>query len=180
MSKSGLFAHFRSKRALELATLERAREMFAEGVLRPAQESPTGIKRLWRLCDLWLDHVEQRVFPGGFFFTGAFFTYTGRRGPVAGAIHSAAQEWIDTLKLAIQEAQKQGQIDPDAEAKRLAWELNARLVGAHWVYLLEGDGRFSKVREALLGRLHDLATDKIPGDAFDSLRSWKHYLEGEH
>src|SRR5207244_4002953 len=80
MSKSGLFAHFHSKQALELATVEMAREVFADAVLRPAQGSRGGIERLWNLCDLWLQHIERRVFPGGFFFTGAFFEYAHRPG----------------------------------------------------------------------------------------------------
>ena len=42
MSKSGLFAHFHSKRALELTTFEMAREVFADAVLRPAQASRGG------------------------------------------------------------------------------------------------------------------------------------------
>src|ERR1700681_2324465 len=75
MSKSGLFAHFRSKRALELATLEKAREVLADAVSRPAQASRAGIERLWDLCDLWLQHIERRVFSGPYFFIGAFFEY---------------------------------------------------------------------------------------------------------
>jgi AcrR family transcriptional regulator len=42
MSKSGLFAHFRSKQALELATVEEAGEVFADAVLglpRPAAKA---------------------------------------------------------------------------------------------------------------------------------------------
>jgi AcrR family transcriptional regulator len=62
MSKSGLFGHFHSKRALELATLEMAREIFADAVLRPAQASRGGIERLWNLCDLWCN-----ISNGGFF-----------------------------------------------------------------------------------------------------------------
>src|SRR3954462_1290349 len=36
MSKSGLFAHFKSKEELELATIETAAEVFAAEVVRPA------------------------------------------------------------------------------------------------------------------------------------------------
>src|SRR5712691_2536210 len=105
MSKSGLFAHFHSKRALELATLEMAKEVFVEAVLRPAQASRTGIERLWTLCDLWLQQIEQRVFSGAYFFTGAFFEYADRPGPIAEAITRVAQEWFKTLRKAVEEAQ---------------------------------------------------------------------------
>ncbi len=178
MSKSGLFAHFHSKRALELATLEMAGEVFADAVLRPAQASRAGIERVWNLCDLWLQHVERRVFSGAYFFTGAFFEYADRPGPIAGAINRVAQEWFSTLRKAVQEAQEQEEINRDAEAKQIAWELNGRLVGAHWTYLLEGGSRCHEARAPLLGRLRELATGEIPATAFESVRTWKKYLQG--
>src|SRR5262245_23245741 len=42
MSKSGLYAHFKSKEELELATIETAAEIFDRDVLGPAGESPGG------------------------------------------------------------------------------------------------------------------------------------------
>jgi AcrR family transcriptional regulator len=177
MSKSGLFAHFHSKRALELATLEMAKEVFTEAVLLPAQARRAGIERLWNLCDLWLQHIERRVFAGAYFFTGAFFEYAARPGPIAEAITRVAQEWFKTLRKAVEEAQEQGEISPDTEAKQVAWELNGRLVGAYWAYLLECGGRYREARIALLGRLRELATGEIPASAFESVRAWKKYLQ---
>jgi AcrR family transcriptional regulator len=179
MSKSGLFAHFRSKRALELATLEMAREVFADAVLRPAKSSRGGIERVWNLCDLWLQHIERRVFSGAYFFTGAFFEYADRAGPIAEAITQVAREWYSTLRKAVQEAQEEGEINPEAKAKQVAWELNDRLVGAYWTHLLEGGGRCREARIALLERLRELATGKIPASAFESVRAWKGYLQGK-
>jgi len=179
MSKSGLFAHFHSKRALELATLEMAREVFADAVLRPAQASRRGVERLWNLCDLWLQHIERRVFSGAYFFTGAFFEYADRPGPIAEAITRVALEWFNTLRKAVQEAQEQGEINPDAKAKQVAWELNDRLVGAYWAYLQEGGGRCREARISLLDRLRELATGEIPASAFESLSAWKKYLQGK-
>jgi AcrR family transcriptional regulator len=179
MSKSGLFSHFHSKRALELATLEMAKDVFGKAVLRPAQASREGVERLWNLCDLWLQHIEQLVFSGTYFFTGAFFEYANRPGPVAEAITGVTREWFNALTRAIQEAQKQGEINPDVKAKRVAWELNDRLVGAYWAYLLEGGSRCREARIALLDRLRELATEEIPASAFESVRTWKEYLRGK-
>ena len=44
MSKSGLYAHFKSKEELELATIETAAEIFERDVLGPASESPGGLQ----------------------------------------------------------------------------------------------------------------------------------------
>src|SRR3954454_5329810 len=46
MSKSGLFAHFRSKEELQLATVETATKIFEELVIGPAREAPPGVIRL--------------------------------------------------------------------------------------------------------------------------------------
>src|SRR6516164_1842591 len=45
MSKSGLYAHFKSKEDLELATIESAAEVFETEVLRSAARSSGGIPR---------------------------------------------------------------------------------------------------------------------------------------
>src|SRR6478735_1196565 len=46
MSKSGLYAHFKSKEELELATIEAAVEIFQREVLATAGASPGGIGRV--------------------------------------------------------------------------------------------------------------------------------------
>src|SRR5215813_8109461 len=53
MSKSGLFAHFGSKEELQLATIEMARQIFVEHIIKPALEKPEGMPRLWALCTNW-------------------------------------------------------------------------------------------------------------------------------
>ncbi len=181
MSKSGLFAHFHSKQAPELATVEKAGDVFADAVLRPAQTGRGGVERLWNLCDLWLLHIERRVFPGAYFFTGAFFEYTDRPGPIAGAIRRVAEEWFNALRKAVREAQKQREIDPDEDAKQVTWELNGRLVGVYWAHLLERGSCCREARAALLGRLRQLATDEIPATAkkFESVGAWKRRISTE-
>src|SRR5215468_6997181 len=59
MSKSGLFAHFRSKEELQLATIEAADEIFENRVLEPGSEASGGLERLRRLLDGYLEYVES-------------------------------------------------------------------------------------------------------------------------
>ena len=180
MSKSGLFAHFRSKRALELATIDRAREVFANEVLLPAEDLSEGIGRLWNLCDLWLQHVEEQTFPGSYFFTGALFLCARQSGPVPDAIRGAAREWFTALKRAVEQAQKQGEIEREANAERTAFELNGLLVGAHWAHLLGDHDAFNETRAAVLHKLHPLATEEIPPKAFKSVRAFQGHLKDRH
>ena len=46
MSKSGLFAHFRSKEQLQLQVLEDARQRFVDIVIAPALKKPRGEARI--------------------------------------------------------------------------------------------------------------------------------------
>src|SRR3954467_13736381 len=48
-SKSGLFAHWRTKEELQLAAIEHAQERFTRVVVRPALHEPRGLRRLWAL-----------------------------------------------------------------------------------------------------------------------------------
>ena len=180
MSKSGLFAHFRSTRALELATIDRARELFAKEVLLPAEDSSEGIERLWNLCHRWLQHVEEQTFPGSFFFTGALFLYAPRSGPVPDAIWGAAKEWFTALKRALEQAQKHGEIEREGDAEQTTFELNGLLVGAHWAHLLGDHDAFKEARTAVLRKLHPLATEEIPPKAFESVRAFQGYLKDRH
>src|SRR4051794_39638532 len=51
LSKSGLFAHWRSKEALQLAVIEHARQQWITEVIRPALDAPRGVRRLWAAHD---------------------------------------------------------------------------------------------------------------------------------
>jgi AcrR family transcriptional regulator len=81
ISKSGLFAHFGSKEDLQCAAVDAARDIFVEKVVRPAYEF-RGLKRLRALCENWLSYGEERVFPGGCFFSAASLEFDDRPGRV--------------------------------------------------------------------------------------------------
>src|SRR2546421_5243715 len=51
MSKSGLYAHFRSKLELQLATIATANDVFQREVVDPGHDAPPGTRRVLALCD---------------------------------------------------------------------------------------------------------------------------------
>lgn len=163
MSKSGLFAHFGSKEDLQLATVEMARQIFVEHVVRPAIAEPPGMPRLWALCDLWLRHVEKKVFAGGCFFTAASFEFDSRPGAVRKAIVDAMQAWLSTLTRAIEESKRTGHMNSDVNAAQFALEIYSMAVGAHWAFqLLEQGKALSNARATILARIRSLATRSCP------------------
>lgn len=54
LSKSGLFAHFQSKEALQIDVLEHAARRFSDLVVRPALQKPRGEPRMRALFEHWI------------------------------------------------------------------------------------------------------------------------------
>jgi AcrR family transcriptional regulator len=82
MSKSGLFAHFRSKEDLQMATIDAAAEMFDREVWQPGRSAPPGVRRVLALCEAFFSYLERAVFPGGCFFVAAAAELDAKKGPV--------------------------------------------------------------------------------------------------
>jgi AcrR family transcriptional regulator len=158
ISKSGLFAHFGAKEELQLATVDEAARIFTEEVLKPGLRPPSGVGRVWALCEAFLSYVEREVFPGGCFFEAAGAEFDSRPGPIRDAIIERKRYWSTSLARAIREAQAAGQIDREVDAEQLAWELNCLLVGANGTHAVDRDHvAFDRARRAIRDRLDRVA-----------------------
>src|ERR1043166_2387113 len=82
MSKSGLFAHFRSKEALQIEMLRLAGRRLVEPVVRPARAAPRGEPRVRALFEHWLAWEQSPSLPGGCPFMAASIEHDGRPGPI--------------------------------------------------------------------------------------------------
>ena len=111
MSKSGLFAHFGSKEELQLATIETAHALFHELVIEPALVATTALGRLRQLIELFLRHVENKVYPGGCFYVSVGVELGAQSGPVRDEAVALSAEWMRLVVDTIQEAQAEGSID---------------------------------------------------------------------
>jgi AcrR family transcriptional regulator len=162
MSKSGLFAHFGSKEDLQLATVEMARTIFVDHVIRPALTVPVGAPRLWALCDAWVRYVEHPVFPGGCFFTAASFEFDSRPGPVRDRIAAVMKAWMEVLRRAVDEAKKAKHLRPTVDSDQFAFEIKSLAMGAHAGFQLADKDAMNKARSIILERIRSLATPSCP------------------
>jgi len=154
MSKSGLYAHFGSKEELQLATIEKAQEIFDREVTRPALEQPEGLARVLGMADAYLSYLERRVFPGGCFFAAAGAEFATRDGRVKQKLQEFATEGMRALAETIRDAQARGEIDGSKDADQLAFEIDALLHGANAGFLLTGDSEpLERARKAIRDRL---------------------------
>lgn len=139
MSKSGLYAHFKSKEELELATIDAAFEIFDREVLRPAMAAPPGFGRLMALADAFLSHLRRRVFPGGCFFAAVVAELDTRPGPVRDRVVQTQHGWMALLEQCVREGQHRLEIDPAADASQIVFEVEAMLLAANALFVMSGD-----------------------------------------
>jgi AcrR family transcriptional regulator len=157
MSKSGLFAHFGSKEELQLATVEYAATLFVAEVIAPARSAPRGLARIWALCDHMIGYSERQVFPGGCFFAATSFEFNNRPGPVRDRIEEMIRSWLSYLEHAVEQAQEAGELDPNASAREVAFQLDAFAQASNAQYQLFRDPQvFDDARRAIQERLESL------------------------
>src|SRR5262245_10020029 len=150
MSKSGLYAHFRSKEELELATIETAAAIFNSEVLQPAARAHAGTERLAALVDAFLSHLERRVFPGGCFFASVASELDTRPGPARDRVVQVLDRWLSLLRQCILDAQACGEIDSRADVAQAAFEIQAMLLAGNFQFVMTNDPvRLSQARKGV-------------------------------
>jgi AcrR family transcriptional regulator len=154
MSKSGLYAHFRSKEQLQLATIDMAETIFDEAVVGPMHAAAPGLGAALALADSFLDHLRRRVFPGGCFFACASAELQSRPGPVKERIAAFDRRWKARWVEQLQAARAAGQLDADEDLDQLFFELDAYLLYAHAAFAFRGDPAvLDRASEAVRRRL---------------------------
>jgi AcrR family transcriptional regulator len=128
LSKSGLFAHFGSKEALEVAVVEEAARQFVQEVMVPALRQPRGEPRIRALFEHWLAWGHR---PGGCFFVGASADLDDRPGPPRDALVQAIRDWIDALATAVRIAVAEGHLRADLDPEQVAFELYGVMMATH-------------------------------------------------
>ena len=161
MSKSGLYAHFKSKEELELATIETAAEIFERDVLGPAGESPGGLSRVLALSEAFLEHLERRVFPGGCFFATVAVQLASRPGRPHDRVMALQQRWLDQFAEALGQAVAGRELPRDTDIDQLVFEITAMMVRANFAWIATGDTRV--LEQALVGIRHVL--ERVVGHA---------------
>jgi AcrR family transcriptional regulator len=166
MSKTGVFSHFGSKRELQLATIEAAKQVFLERIVEPALTEPRGALRLTAMLYKWIEYVEKIVFRGGCFFAAASAEFDSRPGAVRNQIALHTKAWLVGLEDEIRFAISNGQFRSSVDAAQLAFELHAYVQEANWAFKLFNDkSAFERARRAIAQRIADASENqsaKIP------------------
>ena len=122
MSKSGLFAHFKSKEALQLDTLERGREKFTDLVVRPTIAAPRGIQRVRAMADNWLVW-ETEALEGGCVFVAASIEFDDQPGPVRDSLVRNQTDWAEFIATVAGTGVSEGDFRADLDSDQFAFTL---------------------------------------------------------
>ena len=160
VSKSGLFAHWRSKEALQLAVIEHARDQWTERVIRPAMPEPRGVPRLWAVHNRRLDFYEAAILPGRCFFANAHFEFNARPGPVHDRLAAELREWMGFLTGLAADAVAAGEVRAGTDPGDLAYQAESLGVCAVMQATVLGpDVTFRHARRAMFEHLRAVVTD---------------------
>ena len=139
MSKSGIYAHFGSKEALQLATVDEAGRIFRREVIEPALATTPGIAQVVAVCDAFFDHLMRHTFPGGCFFAGAVLEMGARPGPVKEEIAAFQAGFSGLIRQFVVIAIERHELDSDEDPDALTFELNGIILAANAKFVLRAD-----------------------------------------
>jgi AcrR family transcriptional regulator len=132
MTKSGLYAHFGSKEALQLATLESATERFLETVVAPTKTAAPGLPRLDDLYERWLAWPANAGLPGQCPFFAAANEFDDAEGPVRERLERTFREFRLVVEQLVASAVRHGHLQASTDPVQWFHELMALRQAHHW------------------------------------------------
>jgi AcrR family transcriptional regulator len=131
MSKSGLFAHFKSKEEVEIALLGRTFEVATSQVMGKAMRAPEGLPRLKAAALGWFGWFVKAGFPGGCPMAAALFELDDVKGPVRDKVLLHVKQWNEALKQLVMDAIRKKDLRKDLDIDQFMWELRGIYLGHH-------------------------------------------------
>ena len=140
MSKSGMYAHFGSKEAMQIAVLDTAAQEFANGVVVPALAAARGEPRVRALVENWLECGRTRE-PGGCVIVKASTELDEQPGPVRDHLRGLHESLDAAIARIVEGGAREGHFRADVDGRQFAFDLYAVMLGFHHAYRLLDDPR---------------------------------------
>jgi AcrR family transcriptional regulator len=131
LSKSGLFAHFRSKEQLQIDLLDVTAQLGDRVILEPAMAEAEGLPRLIAAVDLWFGWSGRAGLSGGCPVAGAIFELDDIDGDVRNHAAKIEARWREQLSTLVLEARFLGHLSADTDIDQFVWELYGIYLSHH-------------------------------------------------
>ena len=157
LSKSGLFAHFKSKETLQLGVIEEVVNRFILRVVQPALASPRGEPRVRVLFEKKLEWIRGEQDLRGCLLQKASLEYYNRfEHPVRERAVHALQDWRELVARCAQTAMGAGHFRSDLDPEQFYYEFDGITMMYQQLHGLMRDGaaeeRAHRAFESLLDR----------------------------
>jgi AcrR family transcriptional regulator len=156
MSKSGLFAHFRSKEDVQIELLSHMAEFAAAHVIEPSMKAGEGLPRLRALVRSWFGWAQRAGLPGGCPVAAGLFEFDDVEGRVRNKILEMEGQWRRLLTDLVQRAVDLGHLRRDLDIDQFVWELCGIYLGHHaahrFLRAADADSRAQVAFKALVDR----------------------------
>ena len=131
MSKSGLFAHYRSKTDLQIDLLLASTEISARFVVSPAMSAAPGLPRLEAIFGLWCGWSRRAGLPGGCPIAAALFELDDLPGPVRQTVVDLEARWRGVLAGFVRGAIAEGHLPETLDVEQVVWEMTGIYLAHH-------------------------------------------------
>lgn len=138
LSKSGMYAHFGSKEALQVAVLDAAAADFADEVVLPALRAPRGEARVLALFEGWLACTFMHH-PGGCLFVKASNELDEQPGAVRDRLREQHEELFATIARIVGGGIAEGHFRRDLDPQQFAVDLYGVILACYHGHRLMGD-----------------------------------------
>jgi AcrR family transcriptional regulator len=150
LSKSGLFAHFKSKEALQLEIFNEAVDRFKRQVAIKARADGSSETRLRALFDAYLTWIRGTDADGGCLFMTMTQEYDDRPGEIRDRLIESQLAWRALLAGLVREGMSDGSFGPDADPEQFVFEFTGAALAFQHSSKLMGD---AKARQRALAAL---------------------------
>ncbi len=156
LSKSGLFAHFKSKDQLQIELLEYMTEYGRPHIIEPAMKEPEGLPRLRALVRNWFGWAPRSGLPGGCPVAAGMFEFDDIESPVRDKIVVLETTWRVFLGGLVRSAVELGHLRAGLDVEQFVWELDGIYLAHHtsqrFLRSPDADRRASAAFNALVER----------------------------
>lgn len=164
ISKSGLFAHFRSKEQVELAILEMMMDIWIERVVRPSALADRGIPRLKSFFTNWLSWPADAGLLGGCPLTAALFELDYSTGPIRSEVAKRETRWRRVIEELVEQSVETGEFPENAITGRIAWEVWGIYLSHHVSAHFRHDAEADSLAHTAFNGLIERSRSKAPGN----------------
>ncbi len=158
LSKSGLFAHFKSKEELQLEMLRTASQHFVDQIMTPAFKERRGLPRLNALFDNWIRWASDPDLPGGCIFVAASTEFDDHEGRVRDFVVEQQHLLLQTIARAVSLCIETGDFRKDLDVEQFAFEFLGVYLAFHEARRLLRDPRAEKRVRKAFARLIEAAS----------------------